>query len=370
MQETKNDKISLRQLQALLILEIFGFGVTDLPRRVAAVSGQDGWISVILGVLAVAFALFIICKLSARFSDMSFHGYATATVGSALGGLLTVLFAIRLILLAAFNLRIFGEIVRETLLPTTPLIIIFLSMLCLAGYGASKGFESRARVAELLFLIVFLPLILVFGISSRDMDFTNLLPIFAASPQNILSGAYHGFFAFSGIEVLLLVSPYLSRPKNITKSMMGALGVIGVFMVLCVVAAIARFGSRELSRQLWAVLRMMDTLSLPGSIIDRQGALIMTFWIISAFAVINAALFFSSLLLKDLGVSMGIGFEHKAYIWILAPIIAFIAQKPRNLIEVHRYMEMINNTFGLAFMLIIPFLLLVISGLRNMGKRR
>ncbi|MCL2171785.1 MAG: spore germination protein [Defluviitaleaceae bacterium] len=366
-----NDKISLRQLQALLILEIFGFGVTGLPRRVAEVGGHDGWIFVVLAAFCAIGAAWVMARVVVRFEGMSFHGIVCRVLGKLIGTLLTFVFAMRLILLAAFNLRIFGEIVRETLLPTTPFIAVFLAMLAIAAYGASKGIEARARVAEVLILVVLLPLILVFGISGREMDFSNLLPIFAGmdfSPDRLASGIGRGFFAFSGIEIILLMGPYLSRPRHLGRSMAGAIGFIGIFMVIITMATIARFGADGVVRLLWPVLRMMDTLSLPGSAIDRQGALIMTFWIISAFAIINAALFFSSLLIKDGLENINIPAKHNICIIALIPIIAAIALWPRNLAQVYELIRLNNLTLGLVFMIAIPILLLIISQIRRAAK--
>ena len=137
-------------------------------------------------------------------------------------------------------------------------------------------------------------------------------------------------------------------------------------MTVTTIATIARFGSDELARRLWPVLQMMDTLSMPGSIIDRQGALIMTFWIISAFAIINAALFFSSLLLKDGLAAMRVKAGHTAYIVGLIPVIAVIALLPRNLAQVYEWIDLIDHTLGLAFMAVVPIILLAIAKIRRL----
>ena len=356
-----NNKISLRQLQALLFLEIFGFGVTALPRTAAEHASQDGWISVLLAVVFIVPVVVIICCIPKLAGDTSFHDFACKMLTKPIGVLVSLVFCARLVLMASFNLRIFAEITRQTMLDTTPFWLIFATMLLLAAYGAAKGIETRARMAEILILVVLLPLIFVFGISGRDIDLTNLAPILAASPQNIFAGSFSAFFAFSGIEVLLLFGPYLSRPKNLTKSASRVVITIGAFMALVTAVTIARFGPANIIHQMWPVLKMMDTISLPGSIIDRQGALIMTFWIISAFATINAALFFSSLLLKDV-VKRG---RHSYYILGLIPVIAFLAHMPQNLTRVYAYHGLVNSTFGLATMLAIPLLLLAATKIRR-----
>ena len=361
-----NNKISLRQLQALLVLEIFGFGVTALPRRAAEHAGQDGWISVALATGFIIFAAAIMANITNLFPGLSFYAICGKILGRPLGALVALVFCLRLVFMAAFNLRIFAEITRQTMLPATPFPLIFVSMLGIAAYGAGKGIESRARVAEVLILIVLLPLILVFGISGRDIDFSNLMPVMATPPASILSGGFTSFFAFSGVEALLIVGPFLARPKHLTKSSIQALAVTGIFMTAITAMTIARFGPSNVVHQMWPVLKMMDTVSLPGSVIDRQGALIMTFWIISAYATINAALFFSSLLLKDV-VKTG---RHSFYILGLIPIIAFAAHLPSNLEQVYNYFNLANATVGAATMAGLPLLLFIIAKIRRLGHAK
>ena len=356
-----NNKISLRQLQALLFLEIFGFGVTALPRRVAESSGQDGWVSVLVVTVLMIPIVIIISHVTKLARGMSFHDFACRVMSKPLGIAVSLIFCARLVLLAAGNLRIFAEITRQTMLSATPFSVIFVSMLLLAAYGAAKGIETRARMAEILILVVLLPLIFVFGISGRDIDLTNLAPVMVAPLENIAMGSFSAFFAFSGIEVLLLLSPYLSRPKHLTKSASQVTITIGLFMTIVTIVTIARFGAEGIIHQMWPVLKMMDTISLPGSIIDRQGALIMTFWIISAYAIINAALFFSSLLLKDV---VGRG-QHSGYILALVPIIASLAHLPENLVTVYSLHMLANSTFGLATMVGIPLLIFIIAKIRG-----
>jgi len=275
--------------------------------------------------------------------------------------LICLFYATRLTLLAAFNLRIFAEISQTILLPNTPFIVVFAVMLILCAYGASKGIEARGRVAELLFVAALLPLILVFSISSREINFSNLLPIFEASSAQLGQAGFSAFFAFNGIDMLLLIMPFLARPKKATRAAMGVVAAFGGLMVIITAITIARFGAANISHHTWPVLKMMDTVSLPGQILDRQGALMMTFWIISAYAIINAALFFSSLLLKDV-VKKG---KHFHYILLCIPIIAILASIPSDIAHVYELFGKYNRSFGIAAMVVIPLILFIAAKLRK-----
>lgn len=359
-----NNKISIRQLQVLLILDVFGTGVTFLPQVVSNFAGQDGWICVIIATGAVMFFAYIIASVASLFPDKTFLEYTSKLLSKPMGVIISVLFVIKIALTSAFNLRFFGEIVRQTLLSETPFSVICIGMLLLGAYAAAKGYETRARIAEILIFIVILPIVFIVAIASSDADFTNLLPVLASSPSNILNGSYAAVFAFTGFDFCLLAYPYLHRPKHARKSIIYTVIVIGALMTIVTAVSISRFGPFELNRQMWPVLGMMDTATLPGSFLERQGALVMSFWIISVFAAVNAGLFFSSLLLRDV-CKKG---NHSTYILILIPIIFGISLLPENIVELFRQYHFVNNTLGIAYLFFIPLLLLITAKLKKAGE--
>jgi spore germination protein len=358
-----NDKVSIRQLQVLLILDIFGTGVTALPRVVSVFAGQNGWLCVIIATAMAAVCAYLITAVAQRFPGKTFFAYTSALLTRPVGVLLTLAFVIKMALMSAYELRFFGEIVRQTLLEKTPFGIICAGMLLLAAYAASKGYETRARIAEILIFIVFLPLIFVAAIVSSDVDFSNLLPVMTAPTENILSGAGAAFFAFSGLEFCLLCYPYLNRPKTARKSVIRTVLLIGALMTVITVVSIARFGPAELRRTLWPVIAMMDATTLPGSFLERQGAMIMSFWIVSVFAFVNAGLFFSSLLLKDV---CGKG-NHSTYILILIPVIFGLSLIPENIVQLLGQFAAVNQALNAVFVFLIPLILLIAAKLRKAG---
>lgn len=358
-----NNKISIRQLQILLILDIFGTGVIILPRQVAEYGNQDGWIIVILGTIGAMLYGYIITTLISMFPNKNFVEYTTAIINKPIAIIIALLYCVKIIVNIAFELRLFGEIIKETMLPNTPFWIVCISTICLGGYAATKGYETRARIGEVLILLMVLPLLLVFFISSIDVDYTNILPVLKTPKKDLIMGAYITTFAFTGIDFCLLVSPYINNHKAIRKSVMQVVIILGFLYTLITIVTTARFGAVDLKRQMWPVIEMMDTIDIPGSFVERQGALIMSFWIISVFAIVNASLFFSSLLLKDV-FKKG---KHSTYILICIPIIFMVSYLPQNIMEVGKLLEFINTTFSIAYLFIIPLLLLVLAKVRKLG---
>lgn len=359
-----NDKISVRQLQILLILDIFGTGVIILPRRVAEFVNQDGWIVIILTtILAMGFA-FIVTSIGRMFPKDTFLTYCAKIVSKPIAIALSLGLVIKIIVNISMELRFFGEILRQTMLSKTPFGVICTGMILVSAYAAAKGIEAQARMAEILIFLVFVPLTFVFLIAALDVDFSNLLPVMVAKPNDLLRGSFFTGVAFNGLEFGLLVFPYMQRPKHVRKGLIHAVSLIGAFMLMITVITIAKFGPFDVKRQIWPVLEMMDVIDFPGAFIERQDALIMSFWIISVFSIVAAGLFFSSVLLKDVFKKA----THSTYILICIPIVVGISYMPKNVTAVYSIMDFMYITFGIAYLLVIPVLLLVIAKLRGLGK--
>lgn len=364
---SSNNFISLRQLKFLLILDIFGIIITTLPRKLAEYGGQNGWLILILSLILAYFCLCIINSLASLFPNETFYSYTTKIIGKPIAFFLSIIFVLKIIIGVSFELRIFSEILKEIVLFNTPFWITSISMLALGGYMASKGYEARGRIAEILIYIVFIPLAFVFFIALFDVDFSNLKPFLKEIDTNkMLNGTMYTLFHFSALEFILLVYPYIKDKQNIKNTTKKSLAFVGIAMLLVSLITIARFGKYDISHQMWPVLEMMDTINLPGSFIERQDAFIMTFWIISIFMIVNSSIFFSSLILKDT-IKKG---THKTYIYLFIPIIYLISLIPKNIGEVYKYMELFYKYFGILYLFLIPLILLIIAKFRGVKNEK
>ena len=363
----RNDKISIRQLQILLMLNIFGTGVLTLPRRAAQFANQDGYISVLIAVLFAAVLVFIITTAAGRFPENNFYEYCGKLLSRPVAFVLAVGFVLKLIVNLALELRFFGEIVRRTLLETTPYWTVALLILAVGGYAASKGYETRARLGEMLVLFVFLPIIFVFVMAGFKVDFGNVMPILQTPPRGLLRGAFYAGMSFTGIELCLLVFPYLNKPQKARGGTVAAVITVGIIMTAITFLTISGLGAVDTKEQLFPMLQMMDSIEMPGSLLGRQKALIMSFWIISAFFIVNAYLFFSSLLMKST-LKRG---THSFYILLCAAAVFAVSLAVKTISDAEKYMELMFAV-DVFYMMILPVLLVSAAVIKKMltGRHR
>ena len=358
-----NNKISVRQLQTLLILDIFGMGITFLPRKMAEFAGQDGWLCVFIGAVLACFCAWIISSLAELFPSDDFVTYTSKIVSKPIGIIISIGFIVKIIFSLSMEIRIFSEIVKQTILFNTPVHIISFCMLLLGIYGASKGYEVRGRISEILIFVILIPLFVVFCFVAIGSDYTNLMPFFESDAKELSTGGIFSLFTFSGLEFILLAYPYLNNTKSAKKESIKAVGFIGVIMVLITVITISKFGPFDIKNQIWPVLELMDAVDIPGAFLERQDAVVMSFWIMSIFIIVNAGLFFSALLAKDT-IKKG---KKLWYIIIAAVIVFFISLFPDNISEVIELSDKVYMSFGAAYIFVIPLLLLIIAKIRKLG---
>ncbi|MFR4987254.1 MAG: GerAB/ArcD/ProY family transporter [Lachnospirales bacterium] len=358
-----NNFITIRQLRLLLILDIFGMGISILPQRAVHFGGQNGWLLILIGLIFSLFFLIVINQVAKIYPNDSFVDYTCKILGRPLGILISFGFIIKIMIGVAMEVRIFSEILKEIMLFNTPFWVISLSMLLLGSYMASKGYEARGRIAEILVFVVFIPLAFVFFISIFDIDFSNLKPFFKEMTAiDTLKGSGYMLFYFTGIDFIFLVYPYVKEKEKIQRATTMAIITVGLIMTVITTITIARFGKYDIMHQMWPVLEIMDTIDLPGSFIERQDALIMTFWIISIFMMVNAGMFFSSLIFKDIAK---IG-THTKFICICVPIVYFISFLPSNITVVYKIMDISYFTFGTFYIVILPIVLYVVAKVRGL----
>lgn len=356
-----DDKISIRQMQIMFVLDLFGTVVLTLPRITAETAGVDAWIAVLLAMgLAFVYA-YIISSLAVSFPNDTFVGYSEKILGKVIGCIVSVIFFSYILLVLGMEVRIFGEINKVFILPSTPIEFMIMTMLFLAAYLVRKGYEAKARFSEFIFLFVFVPLLIELMFILPAGDFSNLLPVFHTPVPVILKTSVTTSLTYIILPLILLYVPYYNKPKKTRSALLKAVAVAGILQSIVVIVTIVKFGVNDTEKMIWPIISIMQSVSLPQSFLERQEGLVMIFWTLSIFSVINAFLHAASFILSRIFKTK----EHNLFVLPLIPIIYFLALQPQNIAQVYEYSTSIRGQFGIGFLILLPILLLVVAKLRG-----
>jgi len=359
-----NERITLRQFQILFVLEAFGTGFVVMPRIAAEYAAQDGWLVALLFVLPGLLFAAMVAGTAALFGNEHFEAYTRRLLSAPVSAIVCFILWAKIIFCAGLELKLFGEIVRSLLLGHTPVIAIYIVVLGVAAFAAAKGIEARARLAEVLIVIIAIPMIILGVVALLNIDLTNLMPVFVTPPKNLARGVIRLGFIFTGLEFMWLAFPYLNKPQNGRRAAVQAMAFAGVLMILITVVTLAKLGFYNTRNTEWPVLKLIDMLNVPGALLARQGALILSFWMLSVFAFASASLFYGATLGKS-KVKRG---KHIWWVIACAIIVCIVAMIPFSRVQIYWMLDRIFLTFGLGFWVGLPIILIIVNKLRRSAK--
>ena len=308
---TSNNQISGRQVTRLLTFDLLSYSALMIPATLAREAGRDGIFSIVLGVLAGFLYLGILKCLLSKVKG-SYTDYLTEQCGTFVGGLLKIGYLIYFLVFAGKVAVTFARLVEKELLEQRfPLILVILMLLTF--YGVTGGIEGRARVYEILFWIVLLPLLgmMVFTIPEIDADYWQ--PIFYATKEGVVRGGYETFMGCSILFLLPFLVEFVKKRENLTRCGGVALLLTGGILLLLYLVLLGLFGSEALATIEYPAVTMMSRVQITGGFLKRIDAIMFGIWFFTLYALLNSLVFFGGKLWENLAKSMinEAGWEHE-----------------------------------------------------------
>jgi len=364
---SENDKISLRQLKRLLVFDLFSVSVLIIPRIAAATAGRDGLITIILAVLYAIIYAWILLSF-AKCTGGNYLEYSKKSLGSILTYLIGLVYMVKFSASCVFCAKLFGEIINETLLEDTDTRLIILILLIVSAYGASKGFEVRARIAEVLYYIIILPVFIFLILGLKEIQLSNLTPLFTESFQNIFLGGYYVFLTFSILEVLLFSASMIKfRKSDIKKgnrvfgAVTKAIVLMGILEILLFVVTLGILGRGETGQKLWSMVNVIQIIKMPGGFVQRQDAVILGIWMLSIYSILSAFFYYISFIGKFI-------FHLPGQNYLLVPLILLlfgVSVIPVETEQFFSYFENYMKFIGMPISLLIPAIVVFVGKVRK-----
>lgn len=157
---SENNRISGRQMYRLMTYDLLGIGTLLVPQMLAKAAGRDGILSIGIGMAAALAYLWILRRLAPPAQE-SYPEYMERQLGRIGGGIVQTGYLIYLVLLAGYVAYLFADIILRDLLRGESFYLVLSVIMLLVLYGLAGGIEGRARVYEMLFWFLLIPLFLM-----------------------------------------------------------------------------------------------------------------------------------------------------------------------------------------------------------------
>ena len=312
---SENSKISKSQLNKMIILDLFGITSLLFPTTLANTGGRDGIFSIILGTLLTLLFIIILFWIIKRMKESYLEDIGNR-YGSFVSGLVGILFLVQMFLASIMVLLLLGEVVSEALLTGTSRSLVMILLLLVCVYASFHGIEERARMVEVLFYIVFIPLLFMFLFSLREVKIDYLFPLLTEPSNKILDGTYFVFAVFSNLNLLLILAPFIEQKSkqeflSTRRTAIWAVIIMGAINLFIYMVILGAFGVRGTGVQSWPLITLMNIIKVPGGFIERLDAIMLGVWILSIFSLISAFLSYEGIIIKKI-IRPG-----KFYFWVI-----------------------------------------------------
>ena len=213
------ERITTSQTAVIITNFLLGTGILTLPRTsVDEVGTPDVWITLILGGLVALLAAVIMVKLNHQYPDKTFYEYSQDIIGKWIGSLISLFFVSYLLAHSGFQVRSMLEIIRFFLLEGTPRWAIVMIFLWVGLYLIVGGLSSIARLFQIVLPITFILFLLVVFMGIGIFDVDNLRPVLGEGIGPVLKGIKVTALSFSGIEIILILMPFMNQPRKANRS--------------------------------------------------------------------------------------------------------------------------------------------------------
>lgn len=360
-------KISSSQLTTLIITTILSTSILFVPSITAHEAKEDGWISVLIGVVWGIGVVLIITALSKRFPKQTLIEYSCDIVGWWLGKFIAIIYIVILIISNIAVFKEFSALLNIMFLPKTPSFIISFLLVALGAFGVSKGLEVIARTNDFIFPIFIISSLVIVLLVVNEMDYNLLLPILAKGFIPVLKGAITPTTWFGETFLMIFFLPFLNNPNEGRKAGIIAVFVIALIQLLVLVSTLMVFGPEISANQSFAFLRLARYIGV-AEFLSRVEPLIMLIWVTGI--TIKVCVFYYATVMAVTQF-----FGRKDYQPFILPFgVIFLILTSflfKNSVELTDYLTKIWPFYEAYWIEgVIPLLLLIIAVIRKKGVRK
>lgn len=289
---SENNQISGRQVFRLLTYDFLGMGTLLLPTMLADTAGRDGIFCILAGILAT-FLYLKLLRYLLKGMKTNYPDFLKQKCGKVCGYVLWGGYFLYFILMASYTAYLFSTLMLNGLVENISFYLVLLLILLLAFYGMAGGIEGRARVYEILFWFLMIPLFLMLFAACREVKPAYWSPVFVADGKEVLSGSYYVLFCYSMVSIVLFLKEYVADRKKCVGAAEKAVWFSGGVFAALYLILIGLFGVEALAQMKFPAVTMMSRVQVTGGFLKRTDAFMFSIWFFTLYAMLNSMVFYS-----------------------------------------------------------------------------
>ncbi|MGQ8873526.1 GerAB/ArcD/ProY family transporter [Paenibacillus amylolyticus] len=276
-------KINAQQLLALMVL--FNMG-TSLVVSLGTTAERDAWIATLLGNAGGLILFGVYAALFRLAPKLQLIGHIRALLGKPIGLILGMLYIIFFLYGASRDLRDGGDLLINSVLDQTPLIVVEAAMILAVAYVLDKGIEVLARTAQIFLIVLLLVglLSVVLLLCSNVIETERLFPLLGNGWGAVFTPFLKQTFEFPYTELIcfMVIFPSLDQPNQGLRFGFVAVFISGIILTISSMLQIAVLGVDITSQSTFPLLDMISLIDV-GAFVQRLDVFFVLFLIVGVF---------------------------------------------------------------------------------------
>ena len=240
-------QLKTRQIFLFFITFLPTIKLFMLPSVLAKTTNEDMWLSTLLNVIVDGITLSLILVACKRYND-NFYGLLSSHFGKTFANVIFMTYFVYFVLKSVLPVIEQKDYIETTLYLTMPNNLYFVPFFILAFYISTKPLRVWGRLSDVLWFVTVLGFVILIALSLSNVDFTEILPVFANGGKKIVSGSYYSLTWFGDCAYALFFIGNFKWEKNsfikiLSGYFVGAL--ITVFFMLCFYCVFSSISFRE-----------------------------------------------------------------------------------------------------------------------------
>ncbi len=283
------NKVYISQIGILLLLIISGSKILIFPALLAKEVGHDSWLVMVFSFLYDFVCLvFVLWAIKLNKQNMAFTDVLNKNIGVVGGKIVLLIFFVvfvaRLISLLHSCYRMFAV----TFDVNTNWVVFLLPLSLVSYFSAQRGFNSIARVGQLLVVIIVFSILALVAFPIFQVDFGQLLPIAEVGFDTIIEQSFTHCFWFSDYIFVYFVMDSIKVKGKVYLPVLRCFALGAVISIVTNMVFVLLYGSLSPDAEL-AMIKI-GLFSVSETTSGRWDWLTLSVWIISV--VLKIVIFF------------------------------------------------------------------------------
>lgn len=284
MKKVNNNALTSNQFMFILIGSMIGIGVLNLPNDVVKNAKQDGWIAAFIGAIYPLYIISMSLLICREFPENNILFVNKKCFGKILGAILNMLLCLYFLLYITAVASGLSNVLRTVIINFLPSAKVLIVIIFLGAYTAYKGLKVLGRTNETIFYLT-LVMCLIPLVALGKGKFLNLRPILGSGVVNIIKASKDSVFSYAGIEIILLIYPYVSENKKLRKAAMSSVVITALIYTWIVFITIYGLGIDIIPTYMASFPVVVKYIEVP--IINNFRFIFMIMWALIVFKTIS-----------------------------------------------------------------------------------